>query len=96
MSAKVLQWVVMTSVPGSDCLRTQSNINTETQICAGDPGRDSCFGDSGGPLLAKTETDEVVQTGIVSFGSVRCGDGTPGIYTKVSAFTSWIESNLRP
>ena len=85
----------MTSIPGPECKR-KANINLETQICAGDPGKDSCSGDSGGPLLAKTASDEVVQVGIVSFGSVRCGDGSPGIYTNIVAFRSWIEANLKP
>ena len=87
----------MTSIPTLDCIQSLLLIlNLETQICAGDPGRDSCRGDSGGPLLAKTETDEVVQVGIVSFGSLVCGDGNPGVYTNVAAYVSWIEDNLRP
>jgi secreted trypsin-like serine protease len=42
-------------------------------LCAGDPGRDSCYGDSGSPLIrpgGSTDTDIVV--GIVSWG-YECG-----------------------
>ncbi|KAL0124391.1 hypothetical protein PUN28_006312 [Cardiocondyla obscurior] len=44
-------------------------------------------GDSGGPLVA-----EGVQIGIVSFG-VPCARGAPDVFTKVSAFTDWIQEN---
>ena len=98
VSSKILQWVQMSMISGAECVRKHgragSDINTDIQLCAGDPGKDACMGDSGGPLLAKTEADEIVQIGIVSFGSKKCGDGFPGIYTKVSAFISWIEENL--
>ena len=45
-------------------------------------GKDSCNGDSGGPLI----TNEAFgtpwfQVGIVSFGTTECGIGVPGIYS---------------
>ena len=33
--------------------------------------------------------------GIVSFGTRYCGQGTPGVYTRVAAFLEWIESNMK-
>jgi trypsin len=51
-----------------------------SMICAGEFGRDSCNGDSGGPLTANG-----AQVGIVSFGSVQCGDGLPAVYARVAA-----------
>ena len=71
-------------------------LNPSTQICAGEKGKDSCKGDSGGPLLIMTGSERYVQSGITSFGSRDCGDGTPGVYTKVSAFIKWIKGKLRP
>ena len=35
------------------------------------------------------------QTGIVSFGSNRCGIGQPAAYTKVSAYIEWIKATLK-
>lgn len=57
------------------------------------------FSDSGGPLqLSKTvNTDfkyyEII--GITSFGRF-CASGTPGVYTRVSSYIDWIESNVWP
>lgn len=58
-----------------------------TQICAGEAGKDSCAGDSGGPLLF-----DGVQAGITSYGFGCAREGLPGVYTRVSAFVDWIES----
>lgn len=70
----------------------------DTQICAGgESGRDSCSGDSGGPLMATFANDsgQWYVKGIVSFGN-RCGlNGWPGVYTKVSSYLKWIKQNLR-
>ncbi|XP_044260042.1 phenoloxidase-activating factor 1-like isoform X2 [Tribolium madens] len=65
------------------------------QLCAGgEQGKDSCNGDSGGPLMATTNgTAQWYIEGIVSFGA-RCGsEGWPGIYTRVSEYLDWIRNN---
>lgn len=70
------------------------------QMCAGgEKNKDSCKGDSGGPLMSLANADKPYWycTGIVSFGPSPCGAlGFPGVYTRVSEYTDWIESNLRP
>jgi trypsin len=74
------------------CVRQYEEITTiypQTMLCAGHPlpDRDSCGGDSGGPLLDTTTGEQV---GIVSFGK-GCGEvDFPGVYTRVSTYTSWI------
>lgn len=63
----------------------------ETQLCAGylPGGRDTCTGDSGGPLL---DASGRVQYGIVSWGIGCARPNTPGIYTRVSSYVDWIQS----
>ncbi|CAD0261135.1 serine protease [Pseudomonas umsongensis] len=56
-------------------------------ICAGGGGKDSCKGDSGGPLYVRGGS-KITQVGVVSFGR-GCGEG-PGVYTGVSAYMDWI------
>uniref|UniRef100_W8CA84 Anionic trypsin-2 n=2 Tax=Ceratitis capitata TaxID=7213 RepID=W8CA84_CERCA len=60
-------------------------------LCAGDVNdyeKDSCTGDSGGPLICNGSL-----AGIVSFG-VGCGfPNNPGYYTNVSAYIDWIRKN---
>ncbi|XP_014477561.1 PREDICTED: uncharacterized protein LOC106745987 [Dinoponera quadriceps] len=71
------------------------------QICAGGKrGKDSCRGDSGGPLMAVERltdgTGRWTAMGVVSFGPSPCGmEGWPGVYTKVADFVPWILSKLR-
>lgn len=69
----------------------------EGQICAGgQAGKDSCRGDSGGPLMYENgRIDEII--GIISFGPKPCGlENSPGIYTKVFEYKNWILANIRP
>ena len=65
-------------------------------MCAGgEIGKDSCGGDSGGGLFSKRDDGRWEVVGIVSFGSERCGDGTPGVYTRVSQYLQWIEQTMK-
>ena len=63
-------------------------------MCAGQTGRDSCQGDSGGPLLCNNDKNWFL-AGVVSFGS-GCGGGPtrPGVYSRISKFSKWIEGVL--
>jgi len=61
------------------------------QLCAGFKagGKDSCVGDSGGPLIA-TIDGVVQQVGVVSFGFGCALPNYYGIYTDVPYFIGWI------
>lgn len=71
-----------------------------SMMCAGyiDGKRDSCKGDSGGPLLCHrygSGTDgEIVVAGIVSWGRGCAKAGYTGVYTEVSPFGEWINQTL--
>ncbi|KAJ8934223.1 hypothetical protein NQ314_013501, partial [Rhamnusium bicolor] len=91
-------------VPLADRSKCTSNFRSaginlkDSQICAGgEAGKDSCTGDSGGPLM-RTTINDVGQwyiEGIVSFGA-RCGtEGWPGIYTKVLSYLNWIYKTVK-
>ncbi|XP_056307283.1 ovochymase-2-like [Danio aesculapii] len=82
---------------------------TFTVMCAGPErgGRDACQGDSGGPLLCPRADGRWVAVGVTSWGK-GCGRswnnnkfkpasrrGSPGVFTDVLMFLSWIKSNLR-
>jgi len=61
-------------------------------VCAGYRlgGKDSCKGDSGGPLMVQQADGRWVLIGLVSAG-FSCGKpGQPGIYHRISATSDWI------
>lgn len=66
-------------------------------------GQDACFGDSGGPLMMPSNTllssgriDSDWLLGATSFGSQTCNSSqTPGVYTKLSRFSGWIEDTTK-
>jgi secreted trypsin-like serine protease len=64
--------------------------DTSVMVCAGQPGKDSCFGDSGGPLVVQIDQGIGVPripalAGIVSYGDLACDGDPPGVYTRVAS-----------
>ncbi|NWR98527.1 GRAA protein, partial [Motacilla alba] len=68
-------------------------VITENMICAGakNGGKDSCDGDSGGPLRCNN-----VMRGITSFGKKKCGEANgPGVYTRLTKHhLEWIRKTI--
>uniref|UniRef100_H3A3H4 Peptidase S1 domain-containing protein n=1 Tax=Latimeria chalumnae TaxID=7897 RepID=H3A3H4_LATCH len=68
-------------------------VITTNMLCAGDikGKKDSCKGDSGGPLICKKQL-----SGITSFGP-KCGTfKKPGIYTRLTEnYVLWIQKKLQ-
>ncbi|XP_015364029.1 PREDICTED: venom protease-like isoform X1 [Diuraphis noxia] len=79
----------------SNTHQLQFGILPDRMICAGsfDGEKDTCSGDSGGPLQIKSAeyTNMYTQYGITSFGKFCADKDTPGIYTRVAKYISWIE-----
>jgi len=97
VNVKHLQQVKV-PIANDKCTKPPFNIDTERQICAGgERGKDSCNGDSGGPLFIRDgSNDPWIQIGLVSFGTTRCAKGVPGVYTRVIHYLPWIDSHLKP
>ncbi len=68
------------------------------EICAGTPegGKDSCYGDSGGPLTVPNAdgTGEAL-AGVVSWGDECGAPNSAGVYTRVTEYVDWIAQNMR-
>ena len=59
------------------------------------PGKDSCGGDSGGPMTFRhSVNDPWYLVGLVSYGATKCGD-KPGVYTYVPHYIPWIRRKLQ-
>ncbi|GCB61386.1 hypothetical protein scyTo_0011304 [Scyliorhinus torazame] len=71
---------------------------TMDMLCAGDSKarKDSCAGDSGGPLICMMKNKKKEYKGIVS-GGIDCGEPTkPGIYTRLTEkYLHWIIKYIR-
>ncbi|XP_055372217.1 phenoloxidase-activating factor 2-like [Condylostylus longicornis] len=66
----------------------------ESFICAGgEPGKDVCKGDGGGPLSCPIsgQKNKYYQAGIVAWG-IGCGGTNPGVYASVSHLRPWIDN----
>ncbi|XP_031695704.1 serine protease 27-like [Anarrhichthys ocellatus] len=89
-----LQEVEVPVVSNAQCSAAYSTL-TSNMICAGldEGGRDSCQGDSGGPLVNQNGSRWIL-AGVVSFGRGCAEAGFPGVYTRVSEYQSWINSQI--
>lgn len=91
--SKQLQEVEMYYVDNKKCDKAHGKNGevTEDMMCVTDTDKDSCLGDSGGPLIKKgnrAEDDRLV--GLVSWGRECARNGVPGVYVRISYFYDWI------
>lgn len=77
---------------------TRADLTNKQILCAGgEEGKDACAGDSGNVLMAldTSGSPQYYAVGLVSFGPTPCGQaGIPSMYTKVSEYVDWIQSNI--
>ncbi|PSC75690.1 transmembrane protease serine 6 [Micractinium conductrix] len=95
-SAKVLQEAPLMLLNTRTCsvYMPDERWGRNSMMCAGEPSkkRDTCTGDSGGPLFKKDARGRPwrdVQVGIISFG-YACAGWRPGVYTNVAMVAPWI------
>ncbi|XP_066157985.1 phenoloxidase-activating factor 3-like [Euwallacea fornicatus] len=99
-TANILQKVRLPMADWKTCAQNYLNFQgvklTKNHVCMGGlQGKDSCRGDSGGPMVVPTVNDYYeaiyVQQGIVSFGPRFCAsEQFPGVYTSVPYYMNWI------
>jgi len=82
-SLKLLQVTVDALTPSACKQKWSQNGITPQMVCAVREGKDTCSGDSGGPLITTSKPYKVV--GLSSFGGNLCADlNAPGVYARVS------------
>lgn len=102
-SSAVLQEVDVPVVSDATCRQFYPGLpgfggfESQTMVCAGytEGTKDSCFGDSGGPLMVPG-SGGLVQVGVVSWGN-RCALPTQyGVYSRVADTTlyDWLQAKL--
>ncbi|XP_059195366.1 complement C1s subcomponent-like [Centropristis striata] len=99
-----LQFTHIGVYPHTDCNNTpytpktnRRTVFTDNMFCAGEEGKDSCRGDSGGPFVSPTLAagrDRYYLTGIVSWGALCRLKQHKGYYTKVENYVTWIKQTI--
>jgi len=98
--ANTLQEVELRVLSSTLCKRSYGSfrIKDDRMICAGRIAgtKDTCGGDSGGPLMCqRCTTCQWMLYGVTSFGSIECGKaGAPGVYSKVGYYETWINYHV--
>ncbi|CAK1542350.1 unnamed protein product [Leptosia nina] len=91
-----LHHVTLKVLTNAVCQRSFSDVAIHgSHLCTDGANRvGTCEGDSGGPLTAVVNNKRTL-IGIVSFGlGDSCQAGTPSVYTRVTAFLTWINAQL--
>ncbi|XP_068622673.1 chymotrypsin-1-like [Battus philenor] len=90
-----LHRVSLTIITNAHCQKSFDVSIHGSHLCtAGDRGVGTCDGDSGGPLTVVWKNSRTL-VGIVSFGLGNgCEKGLPSVYTRVTAFLTWINANM--
>nr|AAB94558.1 hemocyte protease-2 [Manduca sexta] len=104
----VMQKVIVKKIRKVTCQRdypgdtsaVAAKYDSESQLCYGDrqEKKDTCHGDSGGPLQLKHKKINCMYLviGVTSGGKGCALRNRPGLYSKVSHYLDWIESIVWP
>ncbi|XP_065091433.1 phenoloxidase-activating factor 2-like [Ochlerotatus camptorhynchus] len=99
---KKIQLPMVTHQNCEDALRTtrlgsKYKLHNSFVCAGGQDGIDACTGDGGSPLMCPFpgSDNRYYQAGIVAWG-IGCGTpGIPGVYTKNSLYTEWINQQIQ-
>ncbi|XP_019583045.2 kallikrein-1 [Rhinolophus sinicus] len=86
-----LQGVDLKLLTNDVCANAHPQKGTDVMLCAGhlQGGKDTCVGDSGGPLICG------VFQGVTSWGHTPCGrTHMPSVFTKLLSFLDWIKETM--
>jgi len=85
-----LRAVMLNTITDDSCDNVYGNgAITQTMMCCANPGKGTCHGDSGGPLMKNGEV-----CGIVSWGDPTCKSGYPSVFTRVNQVLPFINNNI--
>ena len=97
---EVLQKVDLPIISNAECLRQlQPKVAAipPTSLCAGfeEGGKDTCFGDGGGPLMCFDDLrGRWVLAGVTSWGDGCAEPNKPGVYMAVSKYIEYIQLGM--
>ena len=86
-----LQWGTTVVQSAAYCQQSAGSYD-DSKLCALDSpslSASTCFGDSGGPLIAQENTGAPVEIGITSSGPADCATTSPDLFTRVDPLSSW-------
>ncbi len=86
-----LQWGTTVVQSAAYCQQSAGSYD-DSKLCALDSpsfSASTCFGDSGGPLIALDNTGAPVEIGITSSGPADCSTTAPDLFTRVDPLSSW-------
>ena len=84
-----LQQGTMQVITNSACAGRWSSAQINNgHICVSSSTVSACSGDSGGPLVCGSTL-----VGATSWGQAQCNPAYPSVYTRISYFRNWIDSN---
>lgn len=100
--ASQLKMVALPILDNAECMRwynrsgSRQYIPSSTFLCAGyeEGEKDACSGDSGGPLVVTRSDGRRILWGLVSWGIGCASKRRPGVYTRVSQFSQWIQDTI--